>query len=127
MNFSWTVIFVISLAISVFAQQGDAPGRTGFSAGSFIPMMLVMFAVIYFFMIRPEHKKQKNKRDMMSKLKKGDKVLTVGGIFGTVGNVKDDSVMLKIGENTTVKVSKSAISNLVNKDNSKDSVKEKKG
>ncbi len=121
MNFLYSASLILSLAVSVFAQKGPAPGSSGF-AGSFIPMMVVMFVVIYFFMIRPEQKKQKAKKEMVNSLKKGDKVLTIGGIYGTVASVKNDTVMVKIGDNTSVKFATSAVSTVIsNKEETKTS------
>ena len=79
-------------------------------------MMLIMFAVVYFLMIRPEQKKQKQRQAMLGAMKKGDRVLTSSGMLGTVGNVKDSTVMVKIAENTVVEFTKSAVTQIVNKD-----------
>jgi preprotein translocase subunit YajC len=124
MNFVPALTVFFSLAASTFAQGASG---SNFSAGSFIPMMLVMFVVIYFFMIRPEQKKQKEKLNLLSSLKKGDKVLTIGGIHGTVGSIKDDTVMVRIGDNnTTVKFAKSAITTIItSKDDEKNATVEK--
>ena len=110
MNCVYAFCVVLGCAVSLFAQGKG--GGSGFAMGSLLPMMLVMFVVIYFFMIRPEQKKQKEKQNMMKNLKKGDKIVTVGGIFGTVNAVKDDSIMIRIADNTTVKFSKSAIASV---------------
>ncbi len=126
MNFSYYAAAFMSMAIPVFAQEGGKPATGAFGFSSFLPMMLVMFAIIYFFMIRPEQKKQKEKRNMLQNVKKGDKVVTLGGIYGTVGNVKDDSVMLRIGDNITVKFSKSAISTIINKEDGSKAIEGKK-
>ena len=127
MNISYFAFVLMSLVTSIFAQAGDKPAPGGFGLGSFLPMMLVMFVVIYFFMIRPEQKKQKDKRSLLGNLKKGDKVLTIGGIYGTVGNVKDDTVILKVGDNTNIKFNKTAISTVLNKEEgTKDIIEEKK-
>jgi preprotein translocase subunit YajC len=112
MNFLYSASLILCMTVSVFAQKGPASGSSGF-AGSFIPMMVVMFVVIYFFMIRPEQKKQKAKQAMVNNLKKGDKVLTVGGIYGTVASVKNDTVMVKIGDNISVKFATSAVSTVI--------------
>lgn len=118
---AYVVLMMIFSSVSMlFAQQGQTPPGGGFAFGSILPMLLVMFVVIYFFMIRPEQKKQKEKQSMLNNLKKGDKVLTIGGIHGTVGSVKDDGVMLKVGENTVIKVSRSAISTVFNAKASKE-------
>ena len=101
----------------VFAQEAKkaAPGG-GAGIGSMLPMMLIMFAVVYFLMIRPEQKKQKARQAMLSTMKKGDRVITSSGILGTVGNVKESTIMVKIAENTVVEFTKSAVTQIVNKD-----------
>ncbi|MBN1759956.1 MAG: preprotein translocase subunit YajC [Chitinispirillaceae bacterium] len=101
----------------VFAQEASkaAPSSSG-GIASLLPMMLIMFAVVYFLMIRPEQKKQKDRQAMLSTMKKGDRVITSSGILGTVGNVKDSTIMVKIAENTVVEFTKSAVTQIVNKD-----------
>lgn len=102
----------------VFGQsKGGQPSPMG-GMGSLLPMMLVMFAVIYFLMIRPEQKKQKQRAAMIQAIKKGDRVLTSAGILGTVGSVKDNTIMVKIAENTVVEFTKSAVTTVVNRDGS---------
>lgn len=78
--------------------------------------MLIMFVIIYIFMIRPEQKKQKDRQKMMGELKKGDKVLTIGGIYGKVAQLKDNVIMLKISDNSTVEITKAAVSSVINRD-----------
>ncbi len=77
--------------------------------GSFLIMMLLIFAVMYFLMIRPQQKKQKEQRKFRDNLQKGDKVVTVGGIYGKIEEVVDNVVKVKIAENTVVKFDKSCI------------------
>ena len=67
---------------------------------SMLPMVLI-FVVFYFFMIRPQKKKDKQIKDMLANLKKGDRVCTIGGIYGTIVNIKDDTVTLSIGKEHT--------------------------
>ena len=107
MNLLYVFCVVLGGAVSVFAQGKGSGG--GFAMGSLLPMMLVMFVVIYFFMIRPEQKKQKEKQAMLKNITKGAKVITIGGMHGTVTGVKDDHIMIRVADNTTVKFSKSAI------------------
>ena len=76
--------------------------------GGMLPMLLFMFVVIWFMMIRPEQKKQKEKLKMLAAMKKGDRVMMAGGMFGTVHNVKEKTVMVKIAENTVVEFEKNA-------------------
>ena len=80
---------------------------------NFLPLVLI-FVVFYFFMIRPQQKRQRELDKMVGELKKGDRVVTAGGIIGTVTSVQNDYVVLKVGENegTKMEVLKSAISGL---------------
>jgi preprotein translocase subunit YajC len=107
---------VMLSAFSLFAQDKPAPKAGGQDPMTFLIMMAVIFAIIYFLMILPQRKKQKETQNMLSNMKKGDKVLTIGGMLGTVGNVKDTTVMVKIAENTVVELKKSAIASIVNEE-----------
>lgn len=100
------------------AASAQGKGSGGSFVGSVVPMMLVMFAIIYFLMIRPEQKKQKERQRMIGEIKKGDRILTIGGVYGTVGNVKTDSIMVKVAENTVVEVRKTAVSEVLNAEKS---------
>jgi preprotein translocase subunit YajC len=113
-------LWIASLApvFIAFGQEGSKPASPSAGLGSLLPMMLVMFAVIYFLMIRPEQKKQKQRQAMLQAIKKGDRVITTAGILGTVGTVKENTVMVKIAENTVVEFTKSAVTSVINKDGS---------
>ena len=93
---------------SAFAQAA-APGAKKGPDVTMIIMMVVLFGIVYFMMIRPQQKKQKEVQNMLKGMKKGDKVVTIGGMLGIVGSLKDDTVMLKIADNTVVEYRKSAI------------------
>jgi preprotein translocase subunit YajC len=82
---------------------------------NFLPIVAIGL-VFYFLVIAPANKQRKKLTEMMSALKKGDRVLTTGGIYGTVQGVEPDAVYLKISENVKVKVARSAISGLVSED-----------
>ncbi|HEX3020347.1 MAG TPA: preprotein translocase subunit YajC [Chitinispirillaceae bacterium] len=112
-TFIASATFYLVNAVTVFSQGTQSTAPTG-GFGSLLPMIAVMFAIIYFFMIRPEQKKQKERLEMLKNLKKGDKVLTSAGILGVVGNIKDNTVMVKIGENAVVEFTKSAITSVIN-------------
>ena len=73
-------------------------------------MFGMIFAVMYFFMIRPQIKKQKKEREYRSALKKGDKVVTIGGIHGKISDVKEDTLIIEIMGGNTLKIEKSAVS-----------------
>lgn len=83
---------------------------------SMLPLILI-FVVFYFLLIRPQQQKMKTHRAMISAVKRGDKVLTAGGIFGTITKVEeaDDAVMLEIAKDVRVRVARSTISDVVNK------------
>ena len=72
-------------------------------------MLALIFGVMWFFMIRPQRKQQKELQNFRDSLKKGDKVVTIGGIYGTVCEVKEDSVLIEIDNNVKIRVSKQAI------------------
>ena len=65
--------------------------------GSLLPMILI-FVVFYFFLIRPQRKKDKQVKEMLANLKVGDRVCTIGGIYGTIVNIKDDTISLAVGK-----------------------------
>jgi preprotein translocase subunit YajC len=93
----------------VLLQQAPAANPTGSLVSTIITFGLV-FVIFYFLIIRPQNKKQKQMRDMISAVKKGDKVVTIGGIHGVVTAVKDSTVVVKVDEGTRIEFSKSAIS-----------------
>ena len=73
-------------------------------------MFGMIFAVMYFFMIRPQIKKQKKEREYRSALKQGDAVITIGGIYGKITDVKEDSFVIEVHGGTKLKVAKTAVS-----------------
>ena len=92
-----------------YAQAQGAQGSPFGSLGSLIPIVL-MIGIFYFLLIRPQQKKEKERKSMISDIKKGDKVLTSGGMYATVDSVKDtDIVVLKISGNTKAEFTKSSI------------------
>lgn len=95
-------------AASVFlAQQPAAP--TGWQALlQFLPMLLLIGG-FYFLFIAPQMKKQKEHKKMLGELKSGDEVVTGGGIFGTITNVKDDRFVVRIADNTKIEVTKDSV------------------
>lgn len=92
-----------------YAADG-APAGQGGSLMAFLPMYIMMFAILYFFMIRPQQKKQKELQNMVANLKKGDKVVTNGGIIGTISSIQEKYVVLNVGDSDTkLELLKSAI------------------
>ena len=72
-------------------------------------MLALIFVVMWFFMIRPQRKQQKELQNFRDALKKGDKVVTIGGIYGTIAEVKEDSVLIEVDSNVKLRVSKQAL------------------
>lgn len=78
----------------------------------FVPMIL-MFVIMYIILIKPQQKKQKQHQEMLQKLKAGDRVLTSGGIYGTIAGMKENAVTLKIADNVKIEISRSSITDLI--------------
>ena len=88
-----------------------APAGGGF-LGNPIFMILAMFAIMYFLVLRPQSKKAKEHQKMLSELKKGDDVVTQGGLIGKVSGIKDNELILQLQEGVRVRVLRSAVTGL---------------
>jgi preprotein translocase subunit YajC len=96
--------------------MGPQPGGSGSSQWmSFLPIILI-FAIFYFLLIRPQQKRAKDHRALLSSLKVGDQVLTSGGIYGRVTGLRDDVITLEISDKVRVKVSRGNIAGVVKTD-----------
>ena len=91
-------------------QQGE--GKGNFLSGP-LPMLILLFAVFYFLLIRPQQQRQKKQKAMVASIEKGDKVLTAGGIHGVVTGVKDDILIVKIADNVKVEVNRPSVSKIL--------------
>jgi len=94
---------------------GAPAGEQANPVAMFLPLILI-FVVFYFFIIRPQKKKEDTRKKMIEAVKKNDKVITIGGIHGTVSQVDDTSVLVQVDTNTKIRVEKSALSSLPGKD-----------
>lgn len=88
--------------------QGAAPAAGGGSM-QFLIMMVLIFGVMYFFMIRPQQKRQKELVKFRSSLEKGQKIITAGGIYGTIKEVKEAYVLVEIDNNVSIRIDKAMI------------------
>jgi len=77
---------------------------------------VLLFAAMYFFMIAPQRKKQKTHEAMLKSLESGDEIVTTGGIFGVITNVKEDRFVVRIAENTKIEVGKGFVQSVLNKE-----------
>jgi preprotein translocase subunit YajC len=78
--------------------------------------LIIMFAIFYFLLIRPQQKRQKERTAMLDSLKKGDNVVTLGGLHGVIAEIDDETLVLKVAENTKLKFERSAASYVKNND-----------
>ena len=91
------------------AAGGAGTGTSGADNYSSLLLLALIFVVFYFFMIRPQNKKQKEIQKARAALKTGDRVVTSGGIYGKIREVKEDSFIIEISENVRIRVEKSAV------------------
>ena len=111
--------------ISTAFAQGTTPAK---GPAPIWPMLLALFAVFYFFMIRPQQKKQKESQSMLNQLEKGDRIVTIGGILGTIVNIKekkedkksDDIVVIKTSDTTKLDMTRSSIARVVSRQDEAD-------
>ena len=96
-----------------FLQAATSASTTGGMAGMLLPFLLVIL-IMYFFLIRPQNKKQKELDKMLSALKKGDKIVTIGGIHGVISSVKEKTVIVKVDEDCKIEFNRTAISSVIN-------------
>jgi preprotein translocase subunit YajC len=95
-------------------SQGGAGGEGG-GFGAFIPLIL-MFAIFYFLLIRPQQKKAKAHKQLLASIKKGDRVVSSGGLHGVVTGLSDDVVTMEIAPKVRVKVSRGSISGITGRE-----------
>jgi len=107
-------LLAVLLITALVSMTGCMPTATeGEEAGGFdwtiIIFLVLIFAVFYFLMIRPQRKRQKQQQQLMEELKRGDKIITSGGIYGVIDSVSEDSVIIKVESGTTMKVAKGSV------------------
>lgn len=95
--------------MNMILQAGAAAQQPAGGGLSMILMLAAMFLVMYLFMIRPQRKQQKQLEEMRNSLKKGDKVITAGGIYGTVAEIDGNTVLVKVDGDVKIRVDKSSI------------------
>ena len=95
--------------ITLLQAAAPAAGQQAGGGWSFWLMIILMFVIMYFFMIRPQRKQQKELEKFRNELKKGDKVITAGGIYGTIGEIEEKTVLLKVDGDVKIRVDKGAI------------------
>ncbi|WMT40066.1 preprotein translocase subunit YajC [Paenibacillus sp. D2_2] len=94
------------------AEAGAGASTSG-QLLSFVVPLIIMFAVFYFLLIRPQKKKQNTRNNMLNALQKGDKIVTIGGLHGTILEMTDDTVVIRVNDVTKLTFERSAISHQV--------------
>jgi len=110
-----------SIAHAMGAPGGDAAAQGGGGGASGLIMMVIIFAIFYFILIRPQQKKMKEHKKLVDELKKGDEIITAGGMYATVEGLTPDTLTVKIAEGTKVKITRSSVAGVVTE---KDKAKE---
>ena len=104
---------VASLLITLLVFIDGCVPPEGAEGGGFdwtiIIFLALIFGVFYFLMIRPQRKRQKEHHELVQELRRGDKVITAGGIYGVIENLSDDSIVLKIESGATIRVARSSV------------------
>ncbi len=107
----------LAYAAEAFAQDaGGAGGLAGlFNPGNPMFLMIAMLAIFYFLLIRPQQKRQKEHKQMMANLQKGDTIFTAGGLRGKITGLDENVITVEIADRVRVKVNRSAVGGLVSK------------
>jgi preprotein translocase subunit YajC len=121
----------LDFASTLFAQAQQTAPQTTKGPASIWPMLLAVLAIFYFFIIRPQQKKQKETKNMLNELAKGDRVVTIGGIMGTVVNIKekkdaktdDDIIVLKVSDTSKIEMIRSSIARVLPKESEAEETK----
>ncbi len=103
---------IVGLLISLVFIGGCIPGVEPEGETSIWPLvifMIVIFGLMYLVMIRPQRRKQKEHQQLVEELKRGDRIITAGGIFGVVESISEDSVVMKVESGVTMRVAKGSV------------------
>lgn len=113
--------------ISTAYAMGQSAGQAGQAGGlaGFLPI-IILFAIFYFLLIRPQQKKAKEHREMINNLKKGQRIVTSGGIYGTIVSMDDTTLGLEIAEKVKIKISRGNVAALISDTDAAQNTKEKK-
>lgn len=103
-----SAVLLVGGCIPTATGDGTA-GSLGTSIWPMLIFIVVLFGLMYFVLIRPQRKRQRDHQDMLTELRKGAKVITAGGIYGQIESVSDDSFVLRIDSGATIRIAKSSV------------------
>ncbi|MBS1552271.1 MAG: preprotein translocase subunit YajC [Bacteroidetes bacterium] len=98
------------ISVPILLQQ--APGGMESILSSIVPFLLII-VIFYFLILRPQQKRQKERLALLESLKKGDKVITAGGVYGTVEGIEDKTILVKVADNVKLKMERSSVSTII--------------
>jgi len=98
-----------------YAMGTGGTGGAGGGFGAFLPLIL-MFAIFYFLLIRPQQKKSKDHKEMLASVRKGDKIVSAGGLHGVITGITDDVVTMEIAPKIRVKISRGSVAGILRRD-----------
>ena len=104
-----TVAFLAGCIPTETPEGGEATGVG--SSWSMIIFLVLIFGMFYLLMIRPQRKRQKDHQSLMQELRRGDKVVTSGGIYGVIESTSEDSIVIKVESGTTLRIARSSVAN----------------
>jgi preprotein translocase subunit YajC len=109
------------MTMTVLAMAGGGSGQQGGAGllGMIVPMLLI-FAIFYFMLIRPQQRREKERQALINAIKSGDRILFCGGMIGSVVNVKDRILVVKVADNVKVEVARGSVLRVLDKDDNKD-------
>jgi len=112
---AWLSMLAADAGVTTRAAAVSPPAGGGDKGGfmQMLPMLVIIFVIMYLFIFAPQRKKEKKRRQMLDAINKGDKVVTIGGIYGTVSQLKPADVVLDIGGDQKITLSRGAIARIV--------------
>ena len=115
------IVLLLQAAEEAAPTEGgtkDSPG--GLFSGGFLVPLIGVIVIFYFVLIRPEKKKQKERQALLNEMKKGDKVMTTSGIYGTIAQIQDEVVTVQVADGVRIRFAKGAVQNLLETGDKKD-------
>ena len=103
------VVLVISLVLNGSCVPAGAPEGGGTGSWMLLIFLALIFGMFYLLTIRPQRKRQKEHKQLVEELKKGDKVITAGGIYGVIESTSEDSIVIKVESGTTIRMARTSV------------------
>jgi len=111
----WGTIAGTLIALALLGSCATPSGTGGAGGGdwTFIIFLVAIFAIFYFLMIRPQRRRQQQHQKLVQQLQKGDKIITIGGIYGQIESISEDSIIIKVHSGATIKMARNSIAGKV--------------